>query len=73
MENKEKLIGSRIKSLRKENKMSQEELASKLGIPRSYFSKIENEQRGVNQCTPLCYYLIVPYLPFTCLSSAVLM
>ena len=32
MENKEKLIGSRIKSLRKENKMSQEELASKLGI-----------------------------------------
>lgn len=26
MENEEKLIGSRIKSLRKENKMSQEEL-----------------------------------------------
>lgn len=48
MENEEKLIGSRIKSLRKENKMSQEELASKLGISRSYFSKIENGQRGLS-------------------------
>lgn len=48
MENEEKLIGSRIKSLRKENKMSQEELASKLGISRSYFSKIENDQRGLS-------------------------
>ena len=48
MEKEEKLIGSRIKSLRKENKMSQEELASKLGISRSYFSKIENDQRGLS-------------------------
>lgn len=48
MENEEKLIGSRIKNLRKENKMSQEELASKLGISRSYFSKIENGQRGLS-------------------------
>ena len=48
MENEEKLIGSRIKSLQKENKMSQEELANKLGISRSYFSKIENGQRDLS-------------------------
>lgn len=48
MENEEKLMGSKIKKLRKDAKMSQEELASKLGISRSYFSKIENDQRGLS-------------------------
>ena len=48
MENEEKLMGSKIKKLRKDAKMSQEELASKLGISRSYFSKIENNQRGLS-------------------------
>lgn len=48
MENEEKLIGSRIKKLRKDSKMNQEELASKLGISRSYYSKIENDQRGLS-------------------------
>ena len=38
MENEEKLMGSRIKKLRKDSKMNQEELASKLGISRSYYS-----------------------------------
>lgn len=48
MKNEEKLMGSKIKKLRKDAKMSQEELASKLGISRSYFSKIENNQRGLS-------------------------
>lgn len=48
MENEEKLMGSRIKKLRKDSGMSQEELAGKLGISRSYFSKIENDQRGLS-------------------------
>lgn len=48
MKNEEQLMGSRIKNLRKKRKMSQEELASKLGISRSYLTKIENDQRGLS-------------------------
>ena len=48
MKSEEQLMGTRIKNLRKEKKMSQEELASKLGISRSYLTKIENGQRGLS-------------------------
>ena len=48
MKSEQQLMGTRIKNLRKEEKMSQEELASKLGISRSYLTKIENGQRGLS-------------------------
>lgn len=40
-------IGNRIKHLRKEQDMSQAELAKKIGISRSYLSELESDKRNV--------------------------
>ena len=45
---KEQKLGERIKDLREEFEMSQEELASKLGLPRPSVSQIESGHREVN-------------------------
>lgn len=40
--------GHRIKSYRKKMKMTQEELADKLGISREYLGRIERGQNGIS-------------------------
>jgi transcriptional regulator with XRE-family HTH domain len=47
MDIKEK-FGQRVKSLRKEKGMSQEELAEKSGLNRPYISAIEQGKRNVS-------------------------
>jgi transcriptional regulator with XRE-family HTH domain len=41
-------FGNRLKGLRKERKMSQEELAEKSGLNRPYISGIEQGKRNVS-------------------------
>lgn len=41
-----KVIGENIRRLRKENKMTQEELAAKLGITRQQLHRIETGEQG---------------------------
>lgn len=41
-------IGERIRSLRKEKKITQEQLASELGVKRAVISKYENENVNIN-------------------------
>ncbi len=45
------LIGRRIKKLRQENKMSQEQLALEAGIDRSYVGQIERFEKNVTVVT----------------------
>ncbi len=45
------LIGKRIKKLRQENKMSQEQLALEAGIDRSYVGQIERFEKNVTVVT----------------------
>lgn len=42
------LLGNRIKDVRKEAKMTQEQLAEKLGISTAYMSQIETGKASVN-------------------------
>ena len=41
-------IGERIRNLRKEKNITQEQLASKLGVKRAVISKYENESVNIN-------------------------
>lgn len=41
-------IGKRIRNIRKENLISQEKLASKAGLDRTYIGAIERGQRNVS-------------------------
>jgi Uncharacterized protein conserved in bacteria len=42
------IIGDRVKSIREELNLSQNDLASKLGVPQSKISKIENNELKAN-------------------------
>jgi transcriptional regulator with XRE-family HTH domain len=54
-----KRVGSRIRQLRRERKLSQEALADLAGVGRSYMSGIE---RGVRNCSTLHLYRIARVL-----------
>ena len=45
------MIGTRIRQLRKEANMSQDEFARVIGISRSYLSRVERDDTGVSQVT----------------------
>lgn len=48
MEDLKKLVGNRIRELRKSQDYSQEELAHRSGLDRTYINSVENGRRNIS-------------------------
>ena len=65
----DKNFGKILREFRKKNKLTQEELAEKLGISLKYISRIENGNNGVKTQTLIRYMNILGITPNTIYAS----
>ena len=67
--NIDKNFGKILRAFRKKNKLTQEELAERLGISLKYISRIENGNNGVKTETLIKYMNILGITPNTIYAS----